>query len=717
MTAGHLPPILEAYPTVGQWLSLLPDGRVTARSGKVEFGQGIRTALAQLVSHELALDPGRVTVEDASTTRSPDEGVTSGSRSIEEANEGLRLAAAELRRGLLEAASARFEVAAADLGFADGFVILPHGRLVPIGDLASDDLVTRRISGRTTPRPVGDGGAIGASTPRVDLPGKVFGRPMFVQDLDLPGMLHARVCRPPGPGATLLELDPSEVEAMPGVRAVVRDGSFVAVLAGREEEAIRASRRLRRLTTWAPGPALPTSPRFLLDEPTLDVVVADGGPELQAGQVTDALTAEYSRPYIAHASLGPSCAVALLEAGRYRVWTHSQGIFHLRQELAKVLGMPDEAVEVQHREGAGCYGANGADDAALDAALLARVVPGTPVRVQWMREDEFAWEPFGTAMFIRLGASLAGDGSILRWSHDVWGNGHRDRPGPAGATDAAARRADGDDPGITNLLAARYLANPLGASVPGPPGSRSAGSGRNADPIYTFPTRRVVNHYVARAPLRVSALRSLGAHANVFAIESFIDEIAVRIGIDPLDHRLRYLADARGREVLTRAAASAGWRAAGRLGDDRGLGLGFARYKNAGAYVAVVAEVEIGQEIRVPRIWATCDAGLVVNPDGLLNQLEGGIIQAASWTLKEEVRFTATGVTTVDWTTYPILPFSEAPELAVELIDRRDEPPCGVGEAVAGPTAAAIGNAVFAATGVRMRDLPLTRERFIAALP
>jgi len=716
VTALVLPPILQAYPRIGDWLSLRSDGTVSARSGKVEFGQGIRTALAQIVAHELRIEPRLVTVEDVTTGFSPDEGVTSGSRSVEDANEGLRLAAAELRVTLLEAAGARFSLPVADLDVGGGAVRLPDGTTVPYAALIDEGLAERPVTGRAALTPASSDGAIGISLPRVDLPAKVFGRPAFIQDLELPGMLHGRVCRPPSAGAGLAELDASEVEAMPGVRAVVRDGSFLALIAEREEQAVTASRRLRRSAHWDAGPPLPISPGFLVDEPTIDVVVADSGAVAPEDDPTTVVTAEYRRPYLAHASLGPSCAIAIAEGGRYRVWTHSQGVYHLRQELAKVLGASTDDVAVHHREGAGCYGANGADDAALDAALLARALPGSPIRVQWSREEEFAWEPLGTAMVVRLAATLGPDGSVRHWAHEVWGNGHRDRPGPAGATDAGARRREPYGPRVTNLLAARDLAEPFEPSVPAPPGSRSAGSGRNADPIYAFPARRVINHYVPRTPLRVSALRSLGAHANIFAIESFIDEIAARIDADPLEHRLRYLDDPRSRDVLIRAARNAGWRSGGRLGDGRGLGIAIARYKNTGAAVAIVAEVELGDDIRLHRAWAVCDAGLVVNPDGLRNQLEGGLIQAASWTLKEEVRLGSEGVASTSWTTYPILSFSEAPALAVELIERPGEPPCGVGEAVAGPTAAAIGNAVFAASGVRLRQLPLTRERFIEAL-
>lgn len=704
MTIAPLPDVLHAYPCIGQWLEVIADGNVVVFSGKVEFGQGIRTALAQLVAHELGIDVGRVTLAAVDTVRSPDEGVTSGSRSIEEAHEGLRHAAAELRAALCSRAARRLGLPVEMLAVHLGEVAAPDGRRVRYGDLFDEGVATERITGSIPLRPVDGHSAVGVSVPRVDLPAKMVGQRTFVHDIDLPGMLHGRVLRPPSIDARLVSLDDDTVRGMPGVFAVVRDGSFAGVVAQREEQAVGALARMRRLAVWDENASLPSSARYMLSEPTLDVTVRNLGQGVPAGSGIAEMHAEYSRPYLAHASIGPSCAVATQVGDGYDVWTHSQGIYHLRQELAKVLRTPRDRVRVRHVEGPGCYGANGADDAALDAALLARVVPGTPVRVQWMREDEFAWEPFGTAMTVRMAAKVGARGTIVEWTHEVWGNGHRDRAG----TDAPID--------VTNLLAARHLANPLTGSVAPPPPSPSSGGGRNAAPPYAFPRQHIVNHYVPRTPIRVSALRSLGAHANVFASESFMDEIAASVGADPVEHRLRYLEDPRAREVVQRAAAAARWTRRVALVEGRGIGMGFARYKDAGCYVAVVAEVEVGDDLNLTHAWACVDAGLVVNPDGLANQAEGGITQAASWTLLEEVRFNASRITSRDWATYPILRFSQAPEIHIELIDQPHEPPVGVGEAFAGPTAAAIGNALFDATGVRVRDMPFTRERLLRAL-
>ena len=704
MTNRALSPLLTAHPRIGDWITIGADGLARVTSGKVEFGQGINTALAQLVAHELDLAVERVAMQPVDTASSPDEGVTSGSRSIEEANDGLRRAAAELRAALVARATARLGVEAERLEVRDGCVVAPDGRQVAYAELVDDELHAQEIAGTAPFRRLSAGSPVGASVRRVDLPSKVRGGAVFVQDIELPGMLHGRVLRPPSPAASLRAVDEEAARAMPGVRAVVRDGSFVGVVAEREEEAIRAVARLRRLSTWDEHASLPADARFLLGEKTRDVVIRDRQAPSRSEAGSRTVSAEYSRPYLAHASLGPSCAVATFDGHGYEVWSHSQGIYHLRQELAKSLRVDTSKVRVMHREGAGCYGANGADDAALDAALLARALPGTPVRVQWMREDEFAWEPFGTPMVVRLAARIDDDGAVVDWSHEVWGNGHRDRAG----ADAPST--------VTNLLAARHLAEPLSPSVAPAPPSPSSGGGRNAAPIYAFPSQRVVNHYVPATPIRVSALRSLGGHANVFAIESFMDEIAFLIGTDPIAFRLRHLDDPRALAVIDTVAGRAGWSARPAHGSGRGLGIGFARYKNAGCYVAVIGDVEVGDDLQLIRAWAAVDAGLAVNPDGLMNQVEGGIVQAASWTLKEEVRFDRTRITSRGWYDYPILTFSEAPEVHVDVIQHLEEPSVGVGEAFAGPTAAAIGNAIFAATGARLRDMPFTRERLIRAM-
>ena len=698
-----LPGNLNTNRRLDRWLRINRDGTVTAFPGKVEIGQGILTALAQIVAEELDVSLERVRLAPTDTTYSPDEGMTSGSQSITDGGVALRYAAAEARDLLMQRAASRLGVSLEQLSVSDGVVRARSGGSVTYWDLATEDLLAREATAEVQPKPASQHTIIGASAPRRDIPAKVSGVPVYVHDLDLPGMLHGRVARPPSYQARLASLDDAEVRAMPGVAAVVRDGSFLGVIAEREEQAIRALNRLKRIARWEDSTVLPGSmdPRFLHGEKSEDEVISDKQDAGAAARSARSLEAEYTRPYIAHASIGPSCAVARYDKDRYAVWTHSQGIYPLRRDLAEVLGVDKERVAVTHLDGAGCYGHNGADDVALDAALLARTVPGRPVRVQWMREDEFQWEPYGPAMVVRLKGGLDAAGNVVDWTEDIWSNSHSTRPSGLGGV---------------NLLAAWHLEKPFQPSPPRNPPLPGGGSHRNAIPIYEFPNERVTNHLVKRMPLRVSALRALGATANVFAIESFMDELAAAAGADPVEFRLRHLKDPRARAVIEAVAAKAGWRK-GEKGDGaHGRGIGFARYKNGACYVAVIVEVEAGHEIAVRRAWAAIDAGLVINPDGLINQTEGGIIQAVSWALKETVRYDRSRILVSTWDDYPILGFEEVPQVEVTVVNRPELPPLGAGEGTQGPTAAAIANAIHNAMGIRLRDMPFTRERVLAAL-
>ncbi|MBI4203546.1 MAG: xanthine dehydrogenase family protein molybdopterin-binding subunit [Betaproteobacteria bacterium] len=698
-----LPGSLEGNRTLDRWLRINRDGTVTIFPGKVEIGQGILTALVQIVAEELDVAIERIRIAPADTSYSPDEGMTSGSRSIQEGGMALRYAAAEARDLLLARAAAKLGVSLEQFVISDGEITARSGGRTTYWELSSEQLLQREATAEVAPKPAAQHVFVGTSVPRRDIPAKVTGVPSYVHDMELPGMLHGRVARPPSRRAQLAALDEAEVRALPGVTALVRDGNFLGVIAEREEQAIRAQRRLARSARWDETATLPdsTDPRYLLGMKSEDEVISEKSAAAAMARAAQTLEAEYTRPLIAHASIGPSCAVATFEDGRYTVWTHSQGIFPLRGDLAKVLGVAEGNIVVIHVEGAGCYGHNGADDAALDAALLARAVPGRPVRLQWMREDEFEWEPYGSAMVIRLSAALDATGHIVSWTHDLWSHGHSTRPGPK----------DG-----ANLLAAWHLAQPVKAPRPGNPGLPGGGSHRNAIPLYDFPSQRVTNHLVREAPLRTSALRSLGAHANVFAIESFMDELAHAAGADPVEFRLQHLKDARARAVIEAVARKAGWRSRERGDGMRGRGIGFARYKNLGCYVAVIVEIEAENEVRVKHAFAAVDAGQVINPDGIINQIEGGIIQTVSWTLKEQMNFDRERVLTRTWEDYPILTFAEAPVVEVVLLNRPAEPALGAGEGAQGPTGAAIANAVHNALGARMRDMPLTRDRLIAAL-
>jgi nicotinate dehydrogenase subunit B len=518
-------------------------------------------------------------------------------------------------------------------------------------------------------------------------------------------MLHGRVVRLPSYGAKLEAIEEAKIKAMPGVVAVVRDGSFLGVIAEREEQAIRASEALGKTAKWTPGPALPDQATLydhllsLADEPH---VISERQGALPDG--ARVIEATYRKPYICHAAIGPSCALAQFAGGKMTVWTHSQGVFPLRGNLVMALKLPPDRIHCIHAEGAGCYGHNGADDVALDAALLARAAPGgRPVRLQWMRSDEFGWEPFGPAMVMKAKAALAADGHIVEWNYEVWTNTHSTRPDPRG----------------NNLLASWSLAEPQKPAPPQIVPQPAGGGDRNAVPLYDFPRQRVVHHFLREMPLRVSALRTLGAYANVFAIESFMDELALAAGDDPVAFRRAHLNDPRARTVIETVAKKAGWKPGERSGGGKGRGIGFAKYKNLATYVAVIADVEVDSgsgKVSVPRAWAAVDSGLIINPDGLANQIEGGIIQSTSWTLHEEVKFGPTGIKSRDWLTYPILTMPEVPKVEVELIERPEERALGAGEASQGPAAAAIANAFAAATGKRMRELPLTPGRVKVAL-
>jgi nicotinate dehydrogenase subunit B len=700
-----LPGSLDNNRMLDAWIRINPDGTATVFTGKVELGQGILTALAQIAAEELDLPLARVTMIPGDTGRTPNEGVTSGSQSIENSGTALRLAAAEVVAILRELAAPKLDAYANELNIADGVISATNGRKITYGELAASLDLKREATARARPKPAGLHRIVGQSIARFDIPGKVTGKAMYVQDMRPAGMVHGRVVRPPRYGATLASLDETKVRAIPGVIAVVRDGSFLGVVAEREENAVRAREVLAASVTWKDGPELPDPARLfehLKALPAKTSVISNKQAPLPGG--TRVLEASYTKPYMAHASIGPSCALAQWQDGKVTVWTHSQGVFPLRGELVKALKVPPASIRCVHVEGSGCYGHNGADDVALDAALLARAVPGKPVRLQWMRDDEFAWEPYGPAMSMQAKAALDAEGRIVDWNYELWSNSHSTRPmSTSGA----------------NVLAAWYLAEPQAMGPPTSPPQPAGGGDRNAVPLYEFPNQRVTHHFVQDMPLRVSALRTLGAYANVFALESFMDELASAAGADPVAFRLAHMKDPRAKAVIEKVAQMAGW-APGAKGDGvRGRGIGFAKYKNLACYVAVVADVEVDRasgRVRVSRAFAATDAGLVINPDGLANQIEGGIIQGTSWTLHEEVKFDKRGILSRDWSAYPILTMPEVPQVTVELINRPAERSSGAGEGSQGPIVAAIANAFAHATGKRIRDLPFHPERVKAVL-
>lgn len=699
--AAKLPGSLEGNRMLDAWLRVNPDGTVTLFTGKVELGQGILTALRQIAADELDVAPSRIRIVSGDTAQTPDEGFTAGSQSIEHGGIAVRYACAEARGILVKLAAAKLHAAPDELTVEDGTIAARDGKTLTYWALSAEAQLHREATASVMPKPPERLRYVGKSAPRLDIPAKVTGGASFVQDIRLPRMLFGRVLRPPTYGAELVSFDDARVRRAEGVVAVVRDGRFLGVVAGREEQAIAARDELARAATWRDETALPASAdiySYLKSLPAEDHVISDRGGDTPPPAALSSHAATYTRPYTAHASIGPSCAVAQFKDGLLTVWTHTQGVFPLRRDLAKALDMDVAKIRCIHVQGSGCYGHNGADDVALDAALLARASGGRPVKVQWMRDDEFGWEPNGPAMIVELRASLGAAGAILDWTHDVWTNTHSTRPQQDGC----------------NLLASWHLAQPKAPGKPAIIPQPAGGGDRNAIPLYDLPRQRVTHHFIRQMPIRVSALRALGAYANIFAIESFMDELAKAARVDPVEFRMRHLNDERAIAAIKAAATYAGWQPGVPGGTGKGRGFAFAKYKNLSAYLAVVVDVEIERrsgQARVTKAMAAIDAGQVINPDGLINQTEGGIIQAASWTLKEQVRFDAERITSRDWSGYPIITFPEVPDIKVTVLDRPGERPLGAGEAAQGPTAAAIGNAIAHATGTRFRDLPLTADR------
>jgi CO/xanthine dehydrogenase Mo-binding subunit len=696
-------PSLKRNPDLDTWIRIETDGTVTVFTGKVEIGQSIRTAIARIAAEELDLELEQVRVQTADTGQGPDEIITAGSMSIEHSGAAVRAAAAEARQVLLQAAAERLGAPLASLEVRAGTIRAAGGEAsVTYGELQGGKPFERKITGEARPKAPGTYRIVGKPGPRIDLEAKVRGG-AFVQDLRPEGTVFGRVLRPPSYDAELRSVDLDAVRALPGVLVVVRDGRFLGVVAEREEQALRAREALEQSAQWSETASLPADRElhdWLVEQPRESFPVVNGTPEERPVEPHRdprgaALThaAEYSRPFILHGALGPSAALARFEPGELTVWSHSQSITLTRLAIAKVMGLEADAVRLIHADGAGCYGHNAADDAALDAALLARALPGRPVLLQWTREDEHTWEPLGSAMRVDLRGSLDTAGRIIDWSHDVYSLTHVGRPLPG----------DG-----SQLAAAWHLETPFERPPARPRLGPEVGIHRNAHPYYAFPRKRVVKHLVLSQALRTSSLRGLGAYANVFAIESFMDELAHEAGADPVEFRLRHLDDARARAVVEAAAERAGW--GQEMAQGSGRGIAFARYENSKAYCAVVVDLDVdgAGAIQLRRAVIAGDAGQIVDPSGLANQLEGGFVQSASWTLFEQVRFNGTRITSRDWDSYPILGFADVPEIDTVLLDRPEEPFLGAGEASQGPAAAAIANAVFQATGRRLRRTPFT---------
>ncbi|HEV7348380.1 xanthine dehydrogenase family protein molybdopterin-binding subunit [Telluribacter sp.] len=688
---GTLPGSLAVEDRIDAWLEVLEDGRVRVFTGKMELGQGIRTAIAQVAAEELDLELAQVEVYLAETGRTPNEGYTAGSGSIERSAMSVRYAAAAARQQLLELAAQRWGKKPEQLSLSNGKVSLKGttDQVLSFAQLLNGKQLEGEVNPSVKLKPKSEYRYVGKAIPRTDIEQMVRAEPVYVQDLRLPGMVHARVVRPPAYRARLEGFDEKSFK-VPGLLKTVVNGTFLAVVTEQEYQAMQALEAAREHARWSATPPLPEGQdleTYIKTLPLKSQSVKNQGTTSALDQ-PDARTlkASYFKPYQMHGSIGPSCAVALYQAGTLHVWTHTQGVYPLRDALAKMLSLDPEKIHLKGVPGSGCYGHNGADDVAADAALVAMAYPDRPVRMQWMREDEHAWEPYGSAMRMEAEARLDETGKISHWRYALWTDSHSTRPG--------------GNPG--NLLAARYLAQPFA-----PPSGGYAGGGfRNSEPYYAIPNLKIDAH-AFEGPLRVSALRSLGAYANVFAIESFMDELSVKANKDPLDFRIMHSTDERAIAVMQKLKEMI---QPEKPGPGEGMGVAFSRYKNTATYCAVAAKVAVNKasgEVQVLRMWAVIDAGEVINLDGIINQTEGGMVQSASWTLKEEVLFDKQHVNSRDWTSYPIFRYSDVPLVEVVVIPRPNEEPLGAGEAAQGPTAAAVVNAIYRASGKRIRHLPV----------
>ena len=716
----ELPTSLADNPRLDTWIRIDEEQTVTLFTGKVEIGQGLRTAIARIGADELDVSIGRVRVQTGRSGSGPHEFMTAGSLSMMQSGHAVRQAAAEARAHLLGLAAEVLRCPPEELTVEDGTVTSPSGESVTYWDLLGGRSFDVEATGGAVPKQPDQLRLLGQPGEPIDLEAIVTGTHTFVADLADAETLFGRVVRPPAYGSELRSIDTEQVERVPGVVRVVRSGTFLGVVAEREEVAIAAAEALARAARWTPPLELP--PRHTLHRDLVKRVVdswqiVDGAgiegpipPIVNPGGAVQTLTARFTRPHVMHAALGPSSAKALWRDGRLTVWSHSQAIHLLREVVSELLDLDPADVETIHVPGPGCYGHNGADDAAFDAVLLAREVD-RPVLLQWSRADEHKWEPYGPAMVIETTASLDAGGNVLDFNADVWTPPHPGRPRPP-ATPAA------EDPPPSKLIGAWHMDPARGRDQTHPPVARQVSFIGNIDPIYELPDRRLVLHSVS-TPMRTSTLRSIGNLASVFAVESSIDELALAAGADPLEFRLRHLRDERMRQVLLAAAERANWTHEQRpFGVGRGIGL--ARYTNLKAFAAVILDVRVDDataEIGVERAVIAADAGQIVDPDGLRGQLEGGLIQAIGAALMEQVVWDGAEITSVDWETYPVLRFSQAPrDLDVVLVDRPGMPFLGAGEAAPGPAVAALANAVCDALGVRLFDLPFTPQRVRDAL-
>ncbi|MFD2202212.1 xanthine dehydrogenase family protein molybdopterin-binding subunit [Shivajiella indica] len=683
---------------IDSWIRMDASGHVTVLTGKKELGQGIRTALLQIAADELEVEFKRCHIINGDTGQTANEGYTSGSNSIEGSGMAIRRAAAEAKLFLIELAAEKWQTDKSSLSIIDGQIQGPDNRSISYWELVNGKYYEKTITGEAPILDFRKHKYVGNPIPREDIKNLVLGKAHFVHDLRIPEMVHARILHPPSYNAKLLKLDQDAISSLDGVIKTIVDGSFVAVITKREYQAVKALRKMKELSLWDEIMINPLPEKLFQDmkingqKP--EIIEDNPGIMEKINSSSVKLKASYYRPYQMHASAGPSCAIAKWENDQLTVWSPTQGVYPLQATLSDLFQLATSKIRCIGIPGSGCYGHNGADDVSAEATLIAKHYPGKPVRVQWMREDEHQWEPYGSAMIMELEAGVSKEGIIQAWDSKIWSDSHSTRPrGEAG-----------------HFISARHLEN----AIPFRKGGFSGGAYRNATPLYDIKDVRL-QLFNYDGPLRSSALRGLGAYANIFALESFIDELADASGFDPFTFRIKNLKDERAIAVLRELQSKTNWNTLERTGN-KGYGIAFAKYKNTAAYFAVMAEVEnvIGtKNFKLNKLVGVIDAGQCINPDGLINQTEGGMIQSASWTLLESVRFNENGVLSKDWNSYPILRAKDIPEVDVYILNRPELPPLGAGEAAQGPVAAAIANAVFDGTGTRIRELPIKAEKWI----